>query len=607
MCGIAGFNFKDESLMQSMIGSIDHRGPDDHGVFSDDKVTLGHKRLSIIDLSSAGHQPMFNDDRSLAIVYNGEVYNFQNLRQELINKGHKFRSRTDTEVILRGYDAYGEDVFNKLRGMWALAIYDRRHNRIVLSRDFFGIKPLYYYHDADSLVFASESKAIITFLKKRNIKLHNSPEGLASYFVLGYTPQPLTMSQEIKKVAPGEIIEFDLASRRIVSKSLLWPQSIGVSDPKDFEMVMLESVERHLISDVPVGVFLSGGADSTLIALLLKKLNQKLKAFTVRIPGKKDADFAGKIAKFANLDHEEIVFDDDKFEEMYQKLWLMLDQPVADTSLLPSLLVSQVASKSVKVVMAGEGGDELFWGYDRHQSLMGANNILEPSKFVEWLNNRRQPTSDLYLRYLRPILRRLRHSGLKRRGDFLGLYLELTNLSNDFVSRIELHRYFERRLNGVKPEVGSFDRMFYLPDDLLYKNDFATMANTIEGRVPILDKEVYAFTNGLATEYKLSNGVSKKIVKDYLAASLPPELILRSKEGFSIPIEPFILKHHKKDIEEGIAYLLDCHIEYIDRRVLSKLLSDENYFVLISKKFPSLLFMILVFYKTTSKYQWADL
>ncbi|MDP3901945.1 MAG: asparagine synthase (glutamine-hydrolyzing) [bacterium] len=607
MCGVAGFNFKDDELAKSMGDAIAHRGPDDQGSFADEIMTLVHRRLSIIDLSAAGHQPMISDDGNLVIIYNGEIYNFNDIRKTLIAKGYQFSSRTDTEVILRGYEAYGEDIFNKLRGMWALAIYDKKRQKLLLSRDFFGVKPLYYYHNGNDFVFASETKAIIKFLEERKISLHGSPMGLMSYFTLGYAPQPLTISQEIKKVASAEVLILDLASKQLTSRLLFWPNSNKPSNADDFEKVMLESVERHLMADVPVGVFLSGGADSTLIAVLLKKLGQKLKAFTVNIPGRQDAVFADKIAKFTGLDQQEIVLNDDNFEEMYQKLWESLDEPVADTSLIPSLLVSREAAKSVKVVMTGEGGDELFWGYPRHQNLVGASNILSPNKFIEQLDNHRQPASQTYLNYLRPLLRRWRYYDMKRRGDLVGLYLELTNLTSDFASRSQLQNYFCGRLTNTKPDVSLLDKMFYLPDDLLYKNDFATMNYGIEGRVPILDREAYSFANNLDPHFKIENAIGKKIVKDYLSANLPPELIFRSKEGFSVPLQQFLFRLHKQDIKDSISYLLDCRVNFIDRLALAKMLKDENYFNLISRKFPALLFVILTFYKVTKKYRWANL
>jgi len=363
MCGIIGFNSKSEALGREMCASIAHRGPDDEGVFSDEFVTIGNRRLSIIDLSKAGAQPMSNRDNLVSIVYNGEVYNFQEIKNDLMRKGYQFTSNTDTEVILYGYEYYGKEIFNMLRGMWAVCIYDRKNKELVLARDYFGIKPLYYFWDGEDFCFASEIKAIKKFLEQKGKKMTLSKEGIEQYFVLGYTAHPLTVFGKVQKVSPGEILTFNIASKNFSSIFLDWQDqenTIPDTSPERalsvLEDTMRDSVEKHIISDVPIGVFLSGGSDSTLIALMLKKLGVQFNAFTVRIEGRKDADYAAKIAKFAGLPHEEIVFDKAAFEKSYEECWEYLDEPIADTSLLPSLTVSRAAAKSVKVVLAGEGG-----------------------------------------------------------------------------------------------------------------------------------------------------------------------------------------------------------------------------------------------------------
>ena len=588
MCGIAGFNFKDDELAKKMTGAIARRGPDDEGIFSDGRLTIGNRRLAIIDLSSAGHQPMFNREKTIGIVYNGEIYNFRELRDELRARGFVFESDTDTEVILKGYEAYGEKIIERLRGMWAIAIYDAPKGRLFLSRDFFGIKPLYYFFDGKVVVFASEIKAIKKFLEKNKTKLHFSPLAVSVYFVLGYTPHPLTIFEEIKKVSPGETVIFDLAANNFSSSFLKWEEGGGVSRAADFEKVMLESVEKHLISDVPVGVFLSGGADSTLIALLLKKLGKKLNAFTVRIKERKDADYAGKIAAFSGLNQREISLDENNFEEMYQKTWEMLDEPIADNSLFPSLLISREAAKSVKVVMTGEGGDELFLGYERYQKMKGL--------YFPGAGLLRRPESVLYLRYLRPLFRRLRS------GNLLSFYLENAAIDSDFADRLAVKKHLAERFSNDKQLINLFDEKLYLPNDLLYKTDFATMSYSIEGRVPILDKEVYAYARNLPMEEKLSGGIGKKIIKDYLAKNLPPELIFRQKEGFSLPLREYLFKNHEAEIKEALRYLLENKINSLSRPACARALKDQSYFALLKDKFPAVLFAALAFYKVTKKY-----
>lgn len=586
-----------------MTGVIRHRGPDDEGVFSDDEVTIGNRRLAVVDLSAAGRQPMFNEAKTAAVVYNGEIYNFQDLKKDLATRGYKFFSQTDTEVVLRGYEEYGVGVFSRLRGMWAVAIYDQRQKKLILSRDFFGIKPLYYFYDGEDLTFASEIKALKVFFETKRQQFSLSPLGVQAYFVLGYTPHPLTIFNEIKKVNPGEILTFDLPTKKLSSDLIDWDREIEstVADPANFEKVMLESVEKHLIADVPVGVFLSGGADSTLIALLLKKLGKKLDAFTVRIRGRRDVDFASKIAQFAGLNHHLVALDDEAFGEMYQKTWEMLDEPIADSSLIPSLLVAREASKSVKVVMTGEGGDELFWGYERYQKLFGLIKIFagRSSSILDY----QRSESRFYLRYVRPILRRLRLLDARRRGDLLAAYLDLAVAGGDFTNRGPIAKFLADNLTAAGPEVSLIDRKFYLPDNLLYKTDFATMSYSVEGRVPILDKEVYGFARRLAPEEKWRWVVGKKIVKDYLAQNLPPELIFRKKEGFSLPLAEYLFKGHQPEIKEAIQALLDWKIDGLSPGALNRMREDADYLGLIQTKFPTVLFSILAFYKVVSKYQ----
>src|SRR3989344_9102499 len=325
MCGIFVFSFQNKKLAEAMAAALRHRGPDDRGIFSDGEITLGHQRLSILDLSAAGHQPMSDNEGKIWISYNGEIYNFKELKKDLEKKGHVFKSQTDTEVILRGYKEYGLDFFKKLRGMWALAIYDVFMGELLLARDFFGIKPLYYSWRGRDLIFASEIMALDTKI---------SSFGAASYFVLGYTPHPWTVFENVKKVSQGEVLIFNLKNKSLGSKQMNLSDASGsgeASNARDFESVMMESVEKHLISDVPVGIFLSGGADSSLLALMLKKLGKSPKAFTVRIAGKKDADFAKRISDFSGLDYREISMSEANFEEMYSRFFETLDEPIGDS------------------------------------------------------------------------------------------------------------------------------------------------------------------------------------------------------------------------------------------------------------------------------------
>jgi asparagine synthase (glutamine-hydrolysing) len=604
MCGIIGFNFADRSLGTKMIDTIRHRGPNDGAVFVGPMATIGNRRLAVIDLSDDGRQPMLNNSNTIALVYNGEIYNYQKIRQELISKGHTFKSNTDTEVVLRGYEEFGRTIVDKLEGMWSFAVYDVIRGQIILSRDFFGIKPLYYYHQNGKMVFASEIKAIQVFLEKENIKVHLSNVGCDSYFSLGYSVSPFTIFDEIKKVAPGETLVFDLSSDNVTSYLLNWTmESPKESNPNNFENVILDSVGRHLVSDVPVGILLSGGVDSTLIALSLKKLGKRLHAYTVRIPGRHDADFARQIADFSGLDQEEIVLDEKNFEEMYVKVWGMLDEPIADPSLFPSLLVAKKVAETSTVVITGEGGDELFWGYPRHLTLGKKNKILPPPLINVSLNFLRYPESIFYLNHLKPLFRRFRYFYSKNRQDLLGSYLELASIDSDFYNRLRLVQYLAK-MHGQSGFVGPayFDEKIYLPNDLLYKTDFATMAYSVEGRVPLLDKSVYQFASNLSPMSRMFGGVGKKIVKEYLAKNLPPHLVFRQKEGFGLPLKTFLVDRYDQEIKEAISYLLEARIVNLSRGGLRKMLQEQSFFDFVKLKFPTLLFSLLSFYKVSRKY-----
>lgn len=605
MCGIIGFNGNNKELGLRMTQSIAHRGPDDEGVFCDENITLGNRRLSIIDLSQAGHQPMTDSEGQLAIVYNGEVYNFKELKGDLENRGYKFKGGSDTEVILYGYQEYGPEFFNKLRGMWALALYDKKDKKLVLSRDYFGIKPLFYYFDGQDLAFGSEIKTIKEFLNSRKKNLNFSKDGISQYFVLGYTVQPFTVFENIKKVKPGEIVTFDLVRKSFSSQQIKWETKGETFSDKEifekFEKTMLESVKTHLISDVPVGVFLSGGSDSTLVALMMKKLGANLNAFTLRIEGKSDADYAKKIANFASLDHHEIKLSQKDFEEQYEKCWQNLDEPIADSSLLPSLAISKAASERVKVVLTGEGGDELFLGYPRYQLLSGLNKIKGIDPVIHILDQIKHPSFLTAIKYLRPLMRRVRSGYFSKvKMDLLGSYLENAAIDPDVIS----HETVYKAMAGdyKKQDIAWPDRNFYLPNDLLYKTDFATMTYSIEGRVPFLDREVFEFSNSLPEEWKLENGVGKRIVKEYLAKNIPPELIFRKKEGFSVPLSFYQSEDYKKDVHEAVTYCRDVLGRMdIDNQVFDKLSRDRGFMELFELKFRHFLFATLSFYKTTSK------
>lgn len=359
-------------LARSMASTLAHRGPDQEGVFCDDRVSLAHRRLSIIDLSENGRQPMTNEDGSVIIVFNGEIYNFAELRAELQSRGHRFASRSDTEVIIHGYEEWGIDAINRLRGMFAFALWDKRKKRLLLARDRIGIKPLYYYHVADRFIFASEIKAI---LEDRRVERRVNFQALYDYLGFEFVPAPQTMFEGISKLPAGHYLVIEDGK---VSVKQYWDLSFqGHDAPRDFGEAVEKmrehldlAVKSHLVSDVPLGVFLSGGLDSScIVALMRRHINGPLKTFTIGYEDKtfSELDYADLVARHCGTEHHVLMLDTMRPEYVEQTLY-HLDEPMTDLSTVPLYLLCRQAKEHVTVCLSGEGADESFAGYDRFKA-----------------------------------------------------------------------------------------------------------------------------------------------------------------------------------------------------------------------------------------------
>jgi len=369
MCGINGFNFKDQKLIEKMNEKIKHRGPDGHGIYLDNNFSLGHRRLSIIDLSEKGKQPMFNEDKSLCLIFNGEIYNFKELKEKL--KNHKFFSNTDSEVILHLYEEYKEDCLKYLNGIFSFAIYDIKNKELFLARDRIGVKPLYYYYDSGKLIFSSEIKAILEHDIKREIDL----EAMNHYFRLMYVPAPLTMFKNIFKLKPGHYLKFK--DKIEIKKYWDIKDFKKIKDKKEIikkiQELIKQSVKGQLISDKPVGLFLSGGIDSTSVLGIAKEFKKDLKTFSVGFdindPNRKfnaDLDLARKTSKYYGTEHYELLINSKDVLENLEKVIYHMDEPIAEPTQIATYLLSKLAKKHVDVVLGGDGGDELFGGYKRY-------------------------------------------------------------------------------------------------------------------------------------------------------------------------------------------------------------------------------------------------
>ena len=557
-------------LLSSMSQTLFHRGPDDEGFFVEKNVALGIRHLSIID-PDGDHQPLTNEDHSIWVAHDGKVYNFPSLRKELQARGHSFSTKTDTEVIVHGYEEWGEDFIQKLRGMFAFALWDGRQNRLLLGRDRIGIKPLYYTLLPDkTLIFGSELKAIVAHPQvKRELEL----QALDFYLTLEYIPSPLSIFKDIFKLQPGCLLIYKDGHVQVKkywnleSLSSERASSLSVDSLRDkLYSLLKESIKLRLTSDVPLGAFLSGGIDSSSIVGLTKELGvSPIKTFSI---GFEEASYnelkhARRIVQKFNTDHQEFILQP-KTLELTEKLIRHLDEPLGDFSIFPTYLVSKMARSQIKVILSGDGGDELFGGYEHYQaqklsqrpiaSLFG--RVLQP--FVKKIPPAPQKKGiwNKLRRYSQgfehnPQLRHLRWMLFLSSDDKKSLY------SDDLVQDLEgikdpherepirtlfLHLQNLDEINGEL----FLDFKTYLPDDILFKVDRMSMATSLETRVPLLDHKLVEFAFSLPGPLKLKGLTTKWIFKKTMEQRLPRPNIYRSKEGFSIPIKQWLRRELKE-------------------------------------------------------------
>ncbi len=565
MCGIAGkYNLNGApvapELIQAMNSTLAHRGPDDEGVLAEGNVGLGHRRLSIIDLSPRGHQPMASHDKKVWLTYNGEIYNYQLLRKELAALGHPFRGDSDTEVLLRLYEAYGTDCLHHLRGMFAFAVWDARKQQLFLARDRIGKKPLYYYFDGRSLIFASEIKAIMA---DPSVQPEINYEALCDYFRYLYVPDPKTIYKNIFKLQPGH---FLTCSQGGLQETEYWDISFGQAAAAEEQQLsgellslLEESVRLRMVSDVPLGAFLSGGIDSSAVVALMARQNGK-QVTTCSIGFDSDAHdevrFAGQVARTFKTDHHELTVKHD-VDAMLLDLVRHFDEPFADSSAVPTFHVSRMARSRVKVALAGDGGDENFAGYEKYH-LDAVENRLRKRvprtvrqhlfpQFASVLTN----TGSQMLRRGSTLFR-----ALQAEPDY-GFYLSNSAMTDDLWQQLS-NADSRRRSGGYDPfsvtqkyyhkadtddhlaRVLYTDLKTYLPGDILVKVDRMSMANSLEVRAPLLDHNVVQFAANLPSNLKYHQGSKKYILKQALAGVLPNEILHRRKMGFSVPLAEWL-------------------------------------------------------------------
>ena len=603
MCGICGkLNFElgttvDAGLVRGMLDTIRHRGPDDEGLYLGGQVALGHRRLSIIDLGG-GHQPLSNEDGTVWIVFNGEIYNYRELRAFLLTKGHVFRTNSDTETIVHLYEEFGPQCLEKLRGMFAFAIWDENKRSLFLARDRVGIKPLYYCLADKSLVFASEIKAI---LADPAVDRRIAPELIDRFLTFLYLPGEDTLHRGIVKLAPGHYL---LAKDGQVEVRQYWDLqfakpagSRNLEDAKDELLSLLaETVQLHMIADVPVGVLLSGGVDSTaMLSFAVEGTEKEVSSYTVGFsdPGVADErPYARLAAEAFGSSHHEMSMSAADFEAfMPQYVWHM-EEPVCEPPAIALYYVSKLARNYVKVLLSGEGGDEAFAGYGNYRNLLWlerlkrglsgstgtvarglslANSVFQSARVAKYgpLMNSRFP--DYYFsRTSNPY----RYAG----NGLAQLY------STDFARSIDREHTLEpvRRLQAHVRSENTLDAMLYidtkswLPDDLLVKADKMTMANSLELRVPLLDHKVLEFAAALPSSLKVHGCTTKYLAKKALERRVPKRILDRPKAGFPIPYEAWLRKDLRGWVRDILLDKRTTNRGYFDASRMEKLVSSSQ-------------------------------
>lgn len=556
MCGITGYWGRgNEAILNAMIDTLSHRGPDDKGVYVKDDVGLAQRRLSIIDTSSAGHQPMSNEDGTIQLVFNGEIYNFLELKKDL-SRNHIFKSSTDTEVIIHLYEEIGEKVFEKIHGMFAIALYDLRKNKLILARDRMGKKPLYWGIHNKTFMFGSELKSLMAhpqFTKEIDI------ESVNKYLVYEYVPTPHSIFRNTYKLEPGTYLVWD---RKNIQKNQFWkptflPKETSFSKSiEELDTLLEKAVSDRLVADVPVGIFLSGGIDSSLVTYYASKASKtKIKTFSIGFKEKSfdESEYARKVAQHVGTEHFEKILDAKDSINIIPKVAELLDEPIADSSIIPTYLLSEFTREHVTVVLGGDGGDELFCGYDTFTAhklaFVYAKIPLFLRKIFETIALK-LPTSfsNMSLDFkIKKFIGGFYGKEKYRNQRWLGAFTEQDRekLFNEKVWKsLKKKNEFEDIDTYIKESDSSefYDQLglqyqrMYMMDQVLVKVDRASMFNSLEVRAPLLDTRIVDFANHLPIDFKFKGFEKKYILKKLMEGRLPHEILYRKKKGFGMPI-----------------------------------------------------------------------
>ena len=542
MCGITGFNWNDKVLIKKITKQLAHRGPEYQGEYTDNYLSLGHRRLSIIDLSDSGKQPMSNSNKNLQIVFNGEIFNYEELKKDLIKKNYKFKSNSDTEVLLNGYSEYGKKILNKINGQFAFAIYDKIKNKLFLSRDQLGINPLYYFWDKKKFIFSSEIKGIIAATNKLEI----NRDQLNNYFIYGHTDSSNSIFKNIYKLSPGSYMEFDLKKNNFkINRYFKFKYNYNYNDSKinsnEFLRLFESSVKSRLISDVPVGAFLSGGVDSSAVVAIASKYKKNLNTFSVSFDVDKfdESAYSKEISKKFKTKHRMIRFNSKKLKNTLKKLTFHYDEPFGDPSAVPTFILSNFAKKYVTVSLSGDGADELFGGYTTYKNyrLLLIQKIYPKfiNKLIHPLLNKLIPNSKLYhffeigsyppeLKYARLM------SGITKNQC-----KKYFNIDNEKI----LSNYSNSNELNYLDFAQDTDINQYLTNNCLTKVDRASLGNALEVRPPFLDKSIIDFSSKIKPSLRIRKNITKYFLKKSLENLLPEKILYRKKQGFALPLKKY--------------------------------------------------------------------
>ncbi|MET0289816.1 MAG: asparagine synthase (glutamine-hydrolyzing) [Pseudoxanthomonas sp.] len=554
MCGIAGLVVApgqpapSRALGQRMTEVIAHRGPDDTGIHHDERALLGMRRLAIIDVAGS-HQPLYGADRRVALVFNGEIYNYRELRRELEAAGHAFTTQGDTEVILQAYLRWGADAFTRLDGMFGVAIWDMRSGELLLARDRLGEKPLYYTANAQRILFGSELKSL---LQSPDCPRQIDPDALRAYLTYGYVPCPRSIFRDVHKLPPGHLLRVCNGQ---VSLHRYWQPAMGpklqlseTEAAEQLEVLLEQAVSSRLVADVPFGAFLSGGLDSsTVVALMARRMQRPVKTFTIGFSedAYNELDDARRVARHLGTEHHELMVQPDAVG-LLDKLVFHFDEPFADASAVPTYLVSELAAQHVKMVLTGDGGDELFGGYDRYLKLMTLERsgaLRKPAAMALSMAGAVLPN---------PLGKRLGRISERLRLPFAERYLSGVALTRpDTANALRADaggaRHYDLPLlhqagsdlgagDSVLDRAVAIDLQSYLPDDILVKLDRMAMAASLEGRSPFLATSLVEFALCLPESLRIRNGRGKHLLREVATPWLPPRAISKPKQGFGVPL-----------------------------------------------------------------------